>query len=417
MKLLQYGPYSPSRLETATCGFQFFNTYVEPKPEARMEGLAQARGSAVHEVLEKISAHLRDTPDKVLGDTMVREWVSDGIKRHPYAYQEVHDVLDMAHKYVRHPWVSLTANSHIELRLAIKFKLDENGQIMTYKDKIGEQEVDRPILEECDYDDPEAAARGRADVLTISDDTTTAFILDHKTQPNVEDPDTFQLGFYAWVISKIYPFLEEVQTTLHFARYGKYSDSYVWTKEDLYRIEEQFLTKMQIIESRQSWDATPYKNCQYCPFIIKCPVMAQYINIDEASGSFTVKPDNIHVIGDTNKAVKAAGLMNVIDELSTQINKGLREYVKSVGPIAIPGKVFEYRASDKVDWSKVNKNEILRNDVCEVFKKHKIDPMYFMGFSETFTKSIWMLSNEALVKELAELLPRTVETKFAGYKV
>ena len=42
----------------------------------------------------------------------------------------------------------------------------------------------------------------------------------------------------------------------------------------------------------------------------------------------------------------------------------------------VPGKVFEYRASDKVDLAKVNKNEVLRNDVCEVFKKHKIDRFF-----------------------------------------
>jgi hypothetical protein len=109
--------------------------------------------------------------------------------------------------------------------------------------------------------------------------------------------------------------------------------------------------------------------------------------------------------------------MNVIDELSTQINKNLREYVKTVGPIAIPGKVFEYRGTEKINWDKVNKDEVLRRDVFAVFEKYKVDPMYFMGFSETHSKNVWMLGNEALVKELAELFPRKMETKFAGYKV
>lgn len=413
---LKYGPYSPSRLETATCGFQFFHTYVEPKPDARREGLAQGRGSAVHEVFEQITEHLKTKKDVAITDADIRKWVTEAINRHPVAYQELADVMEMARKYIARPYENLTENSEIELRLAVKFEKDAHGNIITYEDLINDVVVTRPSFIECDYNDPEAVARGRADVLTISDDTTTAFILDHKTQPNVEEADTFQLGFYAWVISRIYPFLEEVQTTLHFARYGRYSDPYVWSKEDLYRIEDQFLTRLGIIESKQTWDAVPYKNCQYCPFVMDCPVMKEYLDVNAETGDFRVKMDNLYIIKDTSKAVKMAGFMNVIDELSNKIQKGLREFVKEVGPIAIPGKIFEFRGQDKIDWKKLNTREDLRIKAYEIFEKHKIDPKYFMGFSETFSKNVWMLQNEALVKELAELFPRRTEVEFKGYK-
>jgi transposase-like protein len=419
MEKLKYGPYSPSRLETATCGFQFFNTYIEPKPEARGEGLAQARGSAVHEVFENITASLRDKPEDVISEATLRKWTSEAINRHPAAYQEIAEVLDMAKKYIRlPPTMVLTENSQIELKLAIKFKRNEDGSVATYKDTIYGREIDRVEFVECDYNDPEAVARGRADVLTISDDTTTAFILDHKTQPNVEDADTFQMGFYAWVISRIYPFLEELQTILHFARYGKYSEAFVWSKEDLYEIENQFLARIEMIESRQEWVATPYKNCQYCPFVIYCPVLKDSIDIDEATGSFKVKNDNFKILGDTQKAVKAASIMTVMDEASNKFSKEIREHVKQSGiGIAIPGKVFEYRPEEKIDWDKINKSDEKRDEIYAIFEEFGINPKHFMGFSETFTKGVWLLQNEALVQRLAAAFPRKITTKFAGYKV
>ena len=412
----KFGPYSPSRLETATCGYQFFNTYIEPDKAARAEGLAQARGSAVHEVFEKITLTLKDTPEKVITDAMLREWITASVVRHPSSFEELQEVLDMAQRYIRTPYVMLTPNSGVELRLAIKFKRDAEGNAVTYKDIIWGKEVERYDFEECDYDDPEAAARGRADVLTISDDTTTAFILDHKTQPNIEDSDTFQLGFYAWVISKTYPFLTNIQTVLHFARYGNYADPFEWSKEELYRIENEFLIKASVAENRVEYEATPYKHCQYCPFINKCPALSELIVVDQESGEHKMKNNNSAILDDTNKAVKVAGIMNVVDEWSTKMNKNLRQFVTAYGPIAIPGIVFEHRGEEKIDFDKINKSETLRNQIYAVFEKYKVEPKHFMGFSETHSKSIWLLGNEELVKELSKVFPRKVKTMFKGYK-
>lgn len=412
---LKYGPYSPSRLDTGICGFSFEKQYIDPEGKKyRKENLPQARGSAVHEVFEKITAKMLVNPSYSFSHDEIREWVTIAVNTHPAAYEEIEEIYTMAKDYIRRPPKVLTSDAGIEMRLAIKWKRDADGQYMTYEDDAGGQKVQRPVFEECSYDDPEAFARGRADILLISDDTTKALIYDHKTQPNMEEADTFQMGFYAWVISRYYPFLSEISTVLHFARYSYYSEPYIWTKEQLVEVERQVMDRVHNIENRAVWGAVPNNKCQYCPFIPTCPAMLEFIEINE-HGSARVKVEGFKILGDTNKAVKVAGLINVLEEAISFAKDELRNHISvSCSPIAIPGKVYEFRGTEGIHWDTVNKK--LKDKAYAIFAKHGVDPKHFMGFSQTFSKSIWMTENEELVKELAELFPRKLETKFQGYK-
>jgi hypothetical protein len=356
----------------------------------------------------------------------VRAWVTEAVNRHPAAYQEVAELLDMAQRYIRKPPPLMTAEAGIELKIAIKL--------------VGFSPDQKPLFDECDYDDPGAFARGRADILGTSDPARSpvvATVYDHKTQPNVEDADTFQMGFYAWVISKTHPYLDEIRTVLHFARYGKYSRPYVWRKDgrvyegedpreigDLRAIEDQIMARVAIIESRQVWEAVPHKNCQYCPFIAECPALAEYIEVSEG-GDYRVKSRNLKILGSTDKAVKIAGLINVLEEMVKEAKKNLKDHVKEFGPIAIPGKIYQFAASEeKIDWDIVNKK--LRPQVYQICEKYGLDPRALMGFSQTFSKHILTLDlgedaaggdkTEAFLKELAPILPRTIDTEFRGVK-
>lgn len=416
---LKYAPYSPSRLDTATCGYQFQQSYILKRKEAKEEKLPQARGSAVHEIFEKITAFMIQNPNTPLQNQVLREWTSEAINRHPLAYQEIDAISNMCMNYLRKPPRSLTANSEIELKLAVKIAYNEDGTEQTYEDILfsgeeNETKVVRTKFIECDYDDPEALMRGRADILTISDDTTTAFIVDHKTQPNFEEADTFQMGVYAWVISRIYPFLEEVQTTLHLARMGFYSEAHVWTKEDLYMIEEQILNRVSVAESRVDFRATPYKNCQYCPYMLECPALKEFIDVDD-HGNYRVKMNNFKILEDTQKAVKSASLLNVLEVTSAEIKKSLKKFVESFGPVAIPGVRYEIGSKEEIHWDAVNAKR-LRPIIMDIFRKHGVDPLDFMGFSQTFSKTIWMLDKPELVKELSTILPKKVTSSFRGSK-
>lgn len=392
---LQYGPYSPSRLETATCGYAFRKQYIDNRGHKRTVGsLPQERGSAVHEVLEKITQRLTEDRNAHFDKRELIAWVSEATNKYPVAYQDTRDILEMVKLYIAKPPPVLTSDAQTELRLAVKW-----GE----KDFVA-----------CDYDDPDAFARGRADIFMISDDTTSALVYDHKTQPNIEPADTFQLGFYAWVILKTYPFLDDVKTILHFTRYGYYSEEHVWTRDQLQDIEDEICTRIHNIENRVAWEPVPYKNCQYCPFLLQCPAMKEFIEVME-NGTYRVNMNDFNIIGDTQKAVKIAGLVTIVEEVSKNAKHALREYVKKTGPVAIPGRVYEFRAEEEVNWDKVNRT--MKPALYEIFNKHGVDPREFMGFNQTFSKSLWMVDNPNLMKEVSSLIPRKVTTEFRGHKV
>jgi hypothetical protein len=396
---LEFGPYSPSRLDTATCGFAFKRLYPSKKDltavRPKFESLPQARGSATHEVLAQVTEAICKNPKAVFSADVVQSWVAASLVRHPAAYQEAGPILDMAKLYIARPPNLLTSDAGIEEMLAVKY---EAGKFV-----------------ECDYDDPGAFARGRADIMLISDDTTFAIIYDHKTQPNIEDADTFQMGFYAWVVAKRYPFLREVRTVLHFARYGYYSEPYVWTAEDLAKIEDEIITRVMFIESRTSWEPTPHKNCQYCPYLAECPAMAEYLQPD-SEGHLRIKPGIQKILGNTQKAEEVAGILTVLEELTKRLKADLREHIeRSESPVAIPGKVFGFFPDGgKTDWKHVNKFQ--RDAVYAIFEKHGVDPRKYMSFSESYYKGIWMEENEALVKELESTFKTVTTTTFTSKK-
>jgi hypothetical protein len=284
----------------------------------------------------------------------------------------------------------------VEQRLAIKWD-DSKGDFI-----------------ECDYDDPEAFARGRADILVIADDLKSATIYDHKTQPNIDDADTFQLGFYAWVISKIHPYLEQINTVLHFARYGSYSEPYTWTKADLLEVEDEVVTRILSIEGRTEWKAVPNKHCQYCPFILECPVMGQYVEADE-EGALHPKKNDYRIIGERTKAVQVAGAVNVMAQATDKLRKELQGFLKNGGiAVAIPGVIFEYRPKTDIDFDRMNK--VFKKEISEIFKKHGADPAQFMVYSATSWKAFNSIKNQKLKDEIEAILPIKTSTTFGGYK-
>lgn len=396
---LKYGPYSPSRLEVANCPYSFYRQYVDPdRSKVRTESLPQARGSVVHEVFELINRELvTHAPNHAAAAQAIAPMVIEGaiveaINRHPAAYQDLPAIRSMVNLYLARPPQNLIYDAAIERKMAVKY---DNGKFV-----------------ECDYDDTDAIGRGRADIMMFSDDLSTALVYDHKTQPNIEEADTFQLGFYSWVIMRANPYLSSVHTILHFARYGKYSEPCCWAKEDLQAVEDEILTRISIIESKTSWEAVPNKYCQYCPVMTECPVMKELYRFDE-SGNL-VPSGNLDIYGgSTSHAVKMAQYLQVFEELTKRLKEELREHVKNYGPVAIHGKRYDFQADEKVDWDKVNKT--LRNHAYEVFQKHGIDVRDYMGFSQTFSTGIWRRGSEELIRELN--FPKKVTTEFRGHKV
>ena len=389
---LKYGPYSPSRLDTGTCPYAFHRLYVEPEEDARRwESLPQARGQVIHEVFEIITqSHIERGEGSCLKQDM-KQWIIDGVNRHPAAYPQLNEMIKMAFMYNNRKPPILTADATMEERLAVKLMPDNS-------------------FEECHYDDPEAFARGRADILMISDDTTEAFIYDHKTQKHVEEADTFQMGFYAWVLSKIHPYLEKIHTVLYFAQFGYYSTQMTWTKHELDIIEDQMFTMVQTLENHTIWEPVAHNGCQYCPFIGECPAMSKFVEV--SADGYRVKKANLEVIGDHEKAREIAASVHLLEQFLTTAKKNLKEFCKTYGvSVSIPGKTYDARASQKLDWTKADKDELIRT-----FKKHGVDPLRYMGFTSKDSDNVWVDGAPSLRKELAPLVPRTIKTDFRGRK-
>jgi len=395
---LKYGPYSPSRLDVATCPYSFWRQYVDPeRTPFKTESLPQARGSVVHEVFEELSkGYIKVAPmheGMRFEDSFVNRLVVEAVNRHPAAYQDLETIKSIVKLYLQRPPKVLTNDAEVEVRMALKW--------------------DGRKFVECGYDDPAATLRGRADIMMITDDLTSAYVYDHKTQPNTEDADTFQLGFYSLVILRSRPYLQSVNTVLHFARYGSYSEPHIWTAEALADIEEEIITRIEIIESKTKWDeAIPSKYCQYCPVIGECPIMKESFAVDE-HGNFIRKGILDSFDGSTGGAVKLAQRLQVLEEVVKRDKDNLKEHVKNFGPIAIPGKRYDFKGETKVDWDRVNKT--LRNHAYECFRKHGKDERDFMGFSQTMSTGIWRLGSEELIRDLN--FPTKLTTEFRGYKI
>ena len=415
---LKYGPYSPSRLDVSTCGYRFFREYIKKDVTKSADTTVQDRGSAVHEVLDYMTHKIKTNPDYNFEYNEIRQVVSNSVNRHPAAQKSIDIILKCAENYMRKPPKTLTDDAETELRLAIKY---EDGE-----------------FKECSYTDENAFARGRADIMMISDDTTTALVYDHKTQLNIEAGDTFQMGFYAWVISKIYPFLREVDTILHFSQYGYYSKPTRWmvrmSPEDienmpegekencrsLMQVEECILAEIMVVESRTSFDPLPSNSCQYCPVISECPAILSKFDICEDIGNRHATPKKgtglIKEILDTHTAIEAAKTVHVLETYLKTLNKEISEYTKKTGTIVLPsGIAFGHRINMSHDWDFLNKKG--REEALKIFEEHKEDFKEYVGFSSTFSKKLLKNNNTALVAEIMKLLPEKGTTKFGSYKL
>ena len=409
---VKFGPYSPSRLETANCRYRFKKDYIdyERTGKTREESEIQARGAAVHEVLERMTNYFKTNSQHSFSPQEIQTFITEAIKNHPSAYSQTDSILRCAEMYIKRPPVVLTDDASTELRLAIK--KTEDG------------------YEECDYLDSEAFARGRADIMMISDDTTTALVYDHKTQMNIETADTFQMGFYAWVISKIYPFLREIHVVLHFAQYGYYSKpiKYLvkWNEEQisqlpeeernqyksLERIEEEILTRIAVIEDTEEWLPIPNNHCQYCPYVMECPILLESFGVGSKN---EIIPSSLPtLVTDSESARKAACAIHVIDNYMSHLKKQLKAYTAQNPPILLGDVFYGHKPSYGYDWDYLNKRG--RTEILKVFEKYNVDPKDWMVFSSTGSKNLLKHKNSEFLRAVKDILPEKTSTSFGGFK-
>ena len=405
---MKYGPYSSSRLDSATCGYLFYHTYVNPRIDRKkIRSLPQDRGSAVHDILEYMTNKYKEninypfftvpTDNKLDKPTPTKEMITviqNAVNKYPASFEQVDVLENCAIRYARRRPDNVDEETGVECMLAVKRDGDK--------------------LVQADFADPEAIMRGKIDLLFFSDDAKGAKIIDHKTQMNIEDADTFQMGVYAWLTSKCYPWLEHIESSLYFAQFGVYSDAVLWTKEDLDRIEYEIMSKIEIVEARDNWDPCPNHHCQYCDLVGECPALESMVDKDPETGFIKVKDNNTKILGDPNKALLLAQRIKVLETYIGDAKKNLKKHVKDFGPLAIPGTIYEYRTKEDLNWDKANKK---KGELKAILEKHGVDPIEYMGFSSTHSKKVALIENDNLRKEFFDNVPRKTSTTFRGYKM
>ena len=405
---MKYAPYSASRLDSATCGYLFYHTYVEPRVDRKkIRSLPQDRGSAVHEILEYMAKKYKENIehpfftvpansrfDKPRPTDEMQDVIQKAVNLFPASYQQLDVLENCACTFARRRMDTIDNETGVELMLSVK--------------REGKEFI------QCDFDDKDAILRGKIDLLFFNEDATGATIIDHKTQMNIEEADTFQMGVYAWLTSKCYPWLTEIESSLYFAQFGHYSAPSVWGSEDLCRMENELMSRISIIEDRDNWDACPNYNCQYCDLVGECPALKSLVEVDKENGIVMIRDDNTAILGNTNKAVYLGQMIKVLETYIASAKKNLKDHTKTFGPISIPGTLYEHRAKTEVNWDKANKN---KEELCKILESHNVDPRNYMGFSSALSKKIALIENDSLKKKFFDAIPRKVATTFKGYKM
>ncbi len=260
----------------------------------------------------------------------------------------------------------------------------------------------------CDWNDKDAFARGKIDLLMI-DDNNIATIIDHKTQMYICTADTFQMGFYAWMVKQAYPYVEGVRTMLHFCNpsLNFYSKPFLWSNDDLKNHLDHIKVAIGIAENMTEHPAIPNHNCQYCPIKMECPKLK-----DIRRRKTTMKRAVKGPLLSAKEARDHAEVITVLDENTKMMKSSLKTFVQEIGSVQLPGLEYAMIPSDSYSVPLENKKKLI-----ELLGSCGLDPYAFLDFSATNLKKIWRSVNSDQLGKIEELLLPVKKTSFRSRKI
>jgi len=383
----RYGPYSPSRLDVATCPARFKAEYIDKIDKGPMSGPAK-RGSIVHVVLESLLKR------KLKGETkfsneLIREEVANACAA--YSTNDaivVEFAYDAAINFLEHMPFDLETVFGVEEDLAVKHT--DEGWV------------------QCEFNDPECMFRGKLDILMIDDDK--AIYIDHKTQPVIEEANTFQMGVYSWMLSKCYPYLESISSILYFCdpKIDYYSQPFEWTKNHIQTIENILMIRAMSVDKLEKFDEIPNFYCKYCPISSDCGVSKEYF---EKGTVFGKSPAN--VITSAEQAMESASAVTVLDEGRSKLNKNLQKFVKEIGPVAIAGKEFSYKQYASYEAKTLGCKKV----IYDIIDKNGIDPFTYFKLDSNAIKQVYKTLGADAINEIKKNLTLVKKSRFGSRKL
>jgi CRISPR/Cas system-associated exonuclease Cas4 (RecB family) len=410
---LKYAPYSASKLLVARCPARFQSKYIQ-RDKIVADSLNSARGSVIHEVLQKITEHHIARTE--ITPRQVEQWIEESIGRNPAAYEQIKLVKESALAYIGNVSPYLTKETYCEKELAVqmfeeKTFLDNQVPIFKY--------VQVPYQVE-GRQNPLAFFGAKLDQLCLDHGNRIVTIVDHKSTPssNKNSDHDFQLGCYAWLTFLLYPGYT-IRTVLHFAhpRLNFYSAPTYWSEEDIREVEEEIRMRARAIESFQEYPALPGSPCDYCHMTQQCPDFRQ-IQEQNARGDVDL---NIRGVNDMVRIAKQVRVLGVVYD---RLNKALKEAIESSCPeggVAIEGYWYGFKPGEsKVDWQATErrlKEAGVAKDLTTLFEKHGLEASAMKEWKDDRLKAIFKTGKDQLLEELRPFLVTEKGTRFGGHKL
>ena len=424
---LKYGPYSASRLIVARCPSRFQSKYVL-RDSIVSDTLASARGSAIHEVLQRISeAHVQKT---VITPQLLDRWVEEAVGKFPASYEQIKLIKESAAAYAGNPSPYLNETTRCEITLAVSLYEEE-----TFIDDVAPsfQYVKVPVADDMPVYTTEHRYgiffTAKYDQISIDHHNRIITVVDHKSTPsaNHNSDHTFQMGCYAWMAAIHYPGYH-VRTVIHYAqpRLNFYAPPVYWSDEDLAEVEEEIRLRVMAIENFSDYPALPGSHCDYCHMVQLCPENRR-IQEQNARGEISLNVSSVDDI------VRIAKQLKVTGSLYDLLNRKLKESIENLCPdsgVAIEGLWYGFKPSDeKVDWVATDRKiresaprhpEVQGMDdvgLDAILKKHGVDPNAFKEWRGEKLKALFKLNKPELIDELRAFIVKDRDTRFGGHKI
>lgn len=436
-KKLTYGPYSPSRLIAARCPSSFFAQYVR-KDKVVGHTLASARGSAIHEVLAKITASIQS--GSLLTTRQVSEWVSEAVTAFPAAYPQIDLIKEAADAYVGNPSPYINANTSCEK--AYGFQLWQEDSFFDDAEP-NYALVEVPYILEDGTTNPDCFFGGKLDQISIDESIKTITILDHKSTPsaNENEEHTFQVGAYGWLVSLWYPGYT-IKTVIHYAhpKLNFYSSPKVWSREELAEHGNYVLMQVKTLDGLSEFPAIPGTRCDYCHIVQECTLYSK-VRDQKARGSVDL---NARTFDDLMRLAKE---LHVVTAMASELRTALKNGIEVLCPqngVDIGGVWYGFKPqSESVDWQatdvKVREEARRARGILEegnykpedkveleriasyqnldgLFQKYGLMTNVFKDYSGQKLKNLWRLDKPELFAELGKFVVKDKNTKFGAHK-
>lgn len=292
--------YSVTALQSyAICPFYFKAKHIDRVKVEDAENLV--KGRLVHDILRYYTLACYNAKQPNLFDKW-EQIALDTIRKHSVLPEYEDDILATVKEYIEGNEIEIEGLAGVEEKLAI----DAN-------------------LKQCKWD--KGWFRMKIDKLYLFD--TMCKVVDYKAGFDMT-PDRFQIETYFWVLSKIYPNIENFQGVYDFIRFG-WHKTFDMTRDDLARIEAKVLNRIRQVEEDKEYKPKVSNYCSMCAIYRSCPVakQAQVERMPTVEGE-AVKLLEAIVVKDRGLKDMKALLKGWIAENGTLIHRDVKAEIKAI---------------------------------------------------------------------------------------